>query len=225
MVEKLSEAAADNTYHRAGNAVRSRSAWADSRSGLADRARMGIRSCAVACYDDSFRTDAFHCNDGYALGIRSAALISISTAGYDFLLLPAMLCSNIAQGAVCFGAAFAAKDKKLRQVAFPAGTSALLAGVTEPALYGVTLKRRIYMAAAMIAGGIGGFILGIVGVRTYALASLCITSIIQFVAPDDRTNLLFACVSAAVSFVVAFVLSFIFTRTARNESLSEKTGE
>ena len=38
-------------------------------------------------------------------------------------------------------------------------------------------------------------------------------------------NLLFACVSAAVSFVVAFVLSFIFTRTARNESLSEKTGE
>lgn len=83
-----------------------------------------------------------------------AALISISTAGYDFLLLPAMLCSNIAQGAVCFGAAFAAKDKKLRQMAFPAGTSALLAGVTEPALYGVTLKRRIYMAAAMIAGGL-----------------------------------------------------------------------
>ena len=89
----------------------------------------------------------------------------------------------------------------------------------------MTLKRRIYMAAAMIARGIGGFILGIVGVRTYALASPCITSIIQFVAPDDRTNLLFACVSAAVSFVVAFVLSFIFTRTARNESLSEKNGE
>lgn len=86
--------------------------------------------------------------------------IPVVHGSYSSSVIPAMLCSNIAQGAVCFGAAFAAKDKKLRQMAFSAGTSALLAGVTEPALYGVTLKRRIYMAAAMIAGGDWRFHLG-----------------------------------------------------------------
>lgn len=105
-----------------------------------------------------------------------AAFISFSSVGYEFLLSPAMLAANIAQAGACFGVAVKTRDSKLRQVAIPAGTSALLAGVTEPAMYGVTLKLKKPMIAAMIAGGVCGVISGIVRLAAHAMGTPCLTS-------------------------------------------------
>ena len=82
-----------------------------------------------------------------------ACLLALADPGYEMMLIPAMLCSNTAQAGATFGAAFKTKDKEMKQMAFPAGVSALLAGVTEPAMYGVTLKLKKPMIAACIAGG------------------------------------------------------------------------
>ena len=68
------------------------------------------------------------------------ALMGLAGVGYDIMLLPAMLASNIAQAGATFGVAVKTKDSNTRQMAIPAGISALLAGVTEPAMYGITLK-------------------------------------------------------------------------------------
>lgn len=62
-----------------------------------------------------------------------ACLLGLANPGYDLLLLPAMLTSNIAQAGATFGVAAKTKDKELREMAIPAGISALLAGVTVPA--------------------------------------------------------------------------------------------
>ena len=95
-------------------------------------------------------------------------MLGISGVGYDLMLLPAMLCSNTAQAGATFGAAFKTKDKEMKKMAFPAAVSALLAGVTEPAMYGVTLKLKKPMVAACISGGIGGLIAGFLKVKAYA---------------------------------------------------------
>lgn len=71
-----------------------------------------------------------------------ACLIALADPGYEMMLLPAMLCSNTAQAGATFGVAFKTKDKEMKQMAFPAGVSALLAGVTEPAMYGVCKTLR-----------------------------------------------------------------------------------
>ncbi|HET1964902.1 TPA: PTS transporter subunit EIIC, partial [Streptococcus pneumoniae] len=63
-----------------------------------------------------------------------------SIATPDVLILPAMLGSNLAQGAASMAVALKSKNNNTKQIAFAAGFSALLAGITEPALYGVTLK-------------------------------------------------------------------------------------
>ena len=97
-----------------------------------------------------------------------ACLIALADPGYEMMLIPAMLCSNTAQAGATFGAALKTKDKEMKQMAFPAGVSALLAGVTEPAMYGVTLKLKKPMIAACIAGGIGGF-----RIRTGPAERLC----------------------------------------------------
>lgn len=141
-----------------------------------------------------------------------AALLAISNPGYELMLLPAMLASNIAQAGATFAVAVKTKDSKMRQIAIPAGISALLAGVTEPAMYGVTLKLKKPMYAACIAGGVGGVIMGIVKLKAYAFATPCLTAIIQFISPDGGKNMLFACIIAALSFVLSFVLALIMTK-------------
>jgi len=117
-----------------------------------------------------------------------ACLIALADPGYEMMLIPAMLCSNTAQAGATFGAAFKTKDKEMKQMAFPAGVSALLAGVTEPAMYGVTLKLKKPMIAACIAGGIGGFVSGLVQLKGYAFATPCLTALVQFISPDGGNN-------------------------------------
>ena len=123
-----------------------------------------------------------------------ACLLGLANPGYDLLLLPAMLTSNIAQAGATFGVAAKTKDKELREMAIPAGISALLAGVTEPAMYGITLRLRKPMIAACIASGIGGLIMGITSLKAYAFATPCLTAIVQFISPDSGKNMICAVV-------------------------------
>ena len=117
-----------------------------------------------------------------------ACLIALADPGYEMMLIPAMLCSNTAQAGATFGAALKTKDKEMKQMVFPAGVSALLAGVTEPAMYGVTLKLKKPMIAACNAGGIGGFVSGLVQLKGYAFATPCLTALVQFISPDGGNN-------------------------------------
>ncbi len=152
-----------------------------------------------------------------------ACLLALADPGYDVLLTVAMLSSNTAQAGATFGVAFKTKDPDMRQMAIPAGISALLAGVTEPAMYGVTLRLKKPMIASCIAGAVGGLISGFVNLRAYAFATPCLTAIVQFIAPDGGSNFMFACIIFAVVFVLSFRLSFILTpaREAAEEPAAE----
>lgn len=152
-----------------------------------------------------------------------ASMLGISGVGYDLMLLPAMLCSNTAQAGATFGAAFKTKDKEMKKMAFPAAVSALLAGVTEPAMYGVTLKLKKPMVAACISGGIGGLIVGILQVKSYAFVTPSMTSLVQFISPDGGKNFLYAVIIFAVTLVLSFVLSFILTKGESEEEAAEET--
>ena len=152
-----------------------------------------------------------------------ACLLALSSLGYDVLLIPAMLCSNTAQSGASFGVAFKTKDKDMRQIAIPAGISALLAGVTEPALYGVTLPLKKPMIGACIASAVGGLIAGIVNLKAYAFATPCLTAVVQFIAPDGGSNFILALIIFAVVFVLSLVLSFILTPSVKTEEVEEIT--
>lgn len=152
-----------------------------------------------------------------------ASMLGISGVGYDLMLLPAMLRSNTAQAGATFGAAFKTKDKEMKKMAFPAAVSALLAGVTEPAMYGVTLKLKKPMVAACISGGIGGLIVGILQVKSYAFVTPSMTSLVQFISPDGGKNFLYAVIIFAVTLVLSFVLSFILTKGEAEEEAAEET--
>lgn len=154
-----------------------------------------------------------------------ATLMSLANPGFDLLLLPAMLASNIAQAGATFGVAAKTKDSDLREMAIPAGISALLAGVTEPAMYGITLRLRKPMVAACIASGIGGLIAGFTTLKACAFATPCLTAIVQFISPDEKNNLICAIIVLVVTLVLSFVLSFIMTKNEETQQVEENTKE
>ncbi|GIO19668.1 PTS beta-glucoside transporter subunit EIIBCA [Oceanobacillus oncorhynchi subsp. incaldanensis] len=133
-----------------------------------------------------------------------------SPATPDVLILPAMLASNVAQGAAALAVSLKTKDKKIKQVAGAAGISALVAGVTEPALYGVTLKYKKPLYAAMISGGICGIYIGIVGLKSFAFVVPSIVALPQFIGGDGNANILHAIIVAIASIVITFILTWIF---------------
>ncbi len=144
-------------------------------------------------------------------------------AGFmPFIVMTGMRWAFVPAGAT-FGAAFKTKDKEMKKMAFPAAVSALLAGVTEPAMYGVTLKLKKPMVAACISGGIGGLIVGILQVKSYAFVTPSMTSLVQFISPDGGKNFLYAVIIFAVTLVLSFVLSFILTKGEAEEEAAEET--
>lgn len=77
--------------------------------------------------------------------------------------------SIIAQSGAALGVYLKTKDKRLKQIASPAAVMGFF-GISEPAIYGVTLKYRRAFACAVVGGGIGGAIAGASGARAIAVA-------------------------------------------------------
>ena len=112
--------------------------------------------------------------------------------------------SNFSQAGASFGAFLRIKDKKMKSVALSASVTALF-GITEPALYGVTLKYKRPMVAAVISGAIGGAIAGIGGAKAYAVAIPSILTLPVFFGEGFIAFVL----SIIVSFVLAAVMTVI----------------
>lgn len=146
--------------------------------------------------------------------------------GFDALLLVAMLSSNLAQASSCLAVFLKSKNKDLKQVAGASSISAFLAGVTEPAMYGVTLKYKKPLYACMIAGGVSGLYAGFVGLKCYVFATPALISLVQFIDPNGGSNFTNALITVGITVVLAFVLTWILGfEDPANEEEEEVTVE
>lgn len=134
-------------------------------------------------------------------------LNAVATGG-DTLIFVSQVCSNVAQSGASFAVAVRSKDPNMKQLASASGVSAIM-GITEPALYGVTLKLKRPVIAAAIAAGIGGIVGGLLQVTLY-IAQNCILALPAFIGEKGMSNFLYGVIMILVSFVGAFVLTLIF---------------
>ena len=131
------------------------------------------------------------------------------TIGFDTIIYPGQLASNIAQGAAALAVSFKTKDLELKQLTSSTGITAVC-GITEPVLYGVTMKIRTNMIAAMVGGGVGGFFMGLVNTKNYSGGSPGLLTLPSYIGLDaPMSNFYFACAGAAIAFVVGFAVSYI----------------
>lgn len=164
---------------------------------------------------------------GMHYSLMPVQLAQYATLGYGTLLGPGMLASNISQAGACFAVAIRSKDKDMKQTAISAGTTALF-GITEPALYGVTMRLKKPLLAVMIGGGVAGLWGGLTNMRTYASATAGLTAIPVYIC-DDFSNVVNACICIVIAFVVTFIVTLVMgfkeenTTMAQVDSKNEKT--
>lgn len=144
---------------------------------------------------------------GMHFTVMPIAIQNLANTGYDNFWLPFCLISNIAQAGAIFAVFFKTKNNEQRSIAASTGISALF-GITEPGMFGVTFKLKKPFYAAMLAGGIAGFIGVLLGVRTYSFSAPNILVLPTYIAPDGNTQGLIAII---IALAVSFVLSFGFT--------------
>ncbi|AJO16973.1 MULTISPECIES: beta-glucoside-specific PTS transporter subunit IIABC [Bacillus] len=151
------------------------------------------------------------------------AVTTMGNLGKEALYLPASLAHNLAESGACFAIALRTKDKVLRSTAISAGISAFF-GITEPALYGVTLQNKRVLSSVMIGSFIGGIFIGLVGLQAFVLVGPGLASMSMFISDELPRNFMFAVIGFAISFVVAFAAAFILGKDRKTEE-TEKEAE
>lgn len=149
------------------------------------------------------------------------AVSSITEMGYELLYLPASLAHNIAESGACFAVAMKSKDEKLRSTAISSGISALF-GITEPALYGLTIQHKKVLGSVMAGSFLGALVIGVFGVRGYAAVGPGLASISMFISEELPKNILFAILGAVISFVVSFIAGTILWKDEKVEEIIEE---
>ncbi|WP_314060478.1 beta-glucoside-specific PTS transporter subunit IIABC [uncultured Vagococcus sp.] len=143
---------------------------------------------------------------GLHWGIVPIALISFAMGKPDTILVLSFACSFAQTGAVA-AVLLKTKNPKLKSLSIPAIISGIF-GVTEPAIYGITLPLKKPFFASCVAGAVGGGILGFFGSKAYTSGGLGVFGFPSKINPEGIDMGFWGTVIATS---VALVLGFIFT--------------
>lgn len=129
---------------------------------------------------------------------------AIADPGYDVLFRPAYILHNMAEGGACLGVSLRAKDKALKAETFSLAFGCIVAGVTEPAIYGVNLPLKKPMIGVVAGAASGGVVAGIMGATAYVYGYSTILAI-----PIFQQTIMAIVAAIIVAIVVSAVVTFI----------------
>lgn len=117
-------------------------------------------------------------------------------------------------GGVCFaqiGVVLAiylkTKNQKLKSIALPAFISGIF-GVTEPAIYGVTLPRMKMFVISCIGGAISGLVVALTNITMYTYAGMGIIGLLGLLNPAGA-EILPIVLMVVIPFVFSFVVAYM----------------
>lgn len=128
---------------------------------------------------------------------------AIADPGYDVLFRPAYLLHNMAEGGACLGVGLRAKDKAFKAECFSLAFGCIVAGVTEPAIYGVNLPLKKPMAGVMAGAAAGGVVAGIMGATAFVYGYSTILAI-----PIFRQTIMAIVTAIITAILVAATVTF-----------------
>lgn len=161
---------------------------------------------------------------GLHWGFIPVYINNIMTMGYDNVMMPFFACT-FATSAVVLAIFIKTKDRKLKEMALPNFISGIF-GVTEPAIYGITLPLKKPFIISCIAGGIGGGFYGFFNFRKFMMGGMGIFEFPAMVEPDGSMgNLIVAVTGALLTMVIAFVMTMIVYKDKKKEDSAEEGGQ
>jgi len=166
---------------------------------------------------------------GLHWGLIPIMFNNYATLKYDRFLI-ANFVPSFAQTAVVLAMLVKTKDKKLKSLAFPAAISGLC-GVTEPAIYGITLPKKIPFYISCVTSAIGGAMIGAMGITKYMSGGLGIFGFPTFIPGEEAvellniTDVMHDIRGVAIVIVVTVIISFVATLLIYKDSAAEEKKE
>lgn len=128
--------------------------------------------------------------------------------------------ANFSQGGAALGVMMRTKNKELKSVAASSTISAVLVGITEPAIYGCNLRLKKPMICAVICGAIGGGIMGLGGVYGDSFANNGILTIFSYAAFGMKPFMFYL-----AGCMIAFLGAALMTYMVGFEDIPDKNQE
>lgn len=156
---------------------------------------------------------------GLHWGLVPIAINNVATTGFDtFLATTAGV--SFAQVGVIMAIFLKTKESKVKQLSIPAIISGMF-GVTEPAIYGISLPMKKPFILSCIAGGITGMLAGFFQLTSYTMGGLGVFLLPSAIDPSGVNT--FNIVELLIVMVAGLVLGFLFVYFTKIPTLYEDT--
>ncbi len=142
---------------------------------------------------------------GLHWGLVPLFQLEYQTTG-QILLLGPVFAAVLAQAAAVAGVLVRSRNKNLRSLAAPATLSGFLAGITEPAIYGINLPLKRPFAFGIVGGALGGALIAMGGVFSKAFV---VPSGLALPALLGNGNMVMLGIGLAVATIVPFALTVV----------------
>lgn len=114
--------------------------------------------------------------------------------------------NNMAQAGATLGVFLKTKNKDLKAMSGSAAISAVLAGITEPAIYGVTLKYKKPFYIGMVFSGIAGAIVAACGAGAPTLLTTSILTLPGYIGQGFAGF----CIACAIAYFGSAIVTYLF---------------
>lgn len=155
---------------------------------------------------------------GIHWGVVPIMINNIANQGYD-VIRPMIAAATFASAGVALGILIRSKKKETRAFAASAMIPALLGGITEPIVYGLSVKYKKPLIAQTIAGGIAGAFMGMFQTKAIVYVFPALTTLPAFFGDTFVIYL----IGIAMAFVLSAVLTYILGFDEGSSNIKKST--
>ncbi|MBI0952442.1 PTS cellobiose/arbutin/salicin transporter subunit IIBC [Escherichia coli] len=134
---------------------------------------------------------------------------TIAETGKEGMVMPSEIGANLSLGGSSLAVAWKTKNPELRQTALAAAASAIMAGISEPALYGVAIRLKRPPIASLISGFICGAVAGMAGLASHSMAAPGLFTSVQFFDPANPMSIVWVFAVMALAVMLSFILTLL----------------
>jgi len=140
------------------------------------------------------------------------SILQLGTLGYS-TALTGMFGASFAQTAAVAAMYFRLNNPKEKALVVPAVVSGIC-GVTEPAIYGLSLPKKKPFIYSMVGGAVSGAFMTAMNVRSYVMGGLGVFGIPSYINQQtgDTSGAIYSVIAIVIAAVIGFGLTFFFWR-------------
>lgn len=155
-------------------------------------------------------------------GIAPLGIMQLATKGYDSIFGPGCFVSNMCTATATLIVGLRTKNKNTRQIAFSGAITAYM-GITEPALYGITLPKKYPLVASMIGGACGGLYAGLTHTHRFATGSSGLPAVLLYIGNNTMQFMINIIISMLIGVAITAILTYVLSLKYEKEDKVEKS--